>query len=78
MKEGDIVVCIDNRVTGNYSASRFVVGLTINKCYTIVNFNNGYITIIDDFNDNFHFLTENRFITLEEFRDQKLKELGIL
>jgi len=79
MKVGDSILCIDNRVTRNYLKDKemFIVGLTKDKWYTIVNFKDGYTTIKDDFNRNFNCLFWNRFITLEEFRDQKLKEIGI-
>ena len=82
MKVGDSILCIDNRITGIYLKERFIVGLTKDKWYTIVNItkpelnSSSYITIKDDFNNN-QFFSSYRFITLDEFRDRKLRELGI-
>ena len=71
------VVCID--------AYTFT-GLTYGKVYDEVHYlpysvagvNNSerFITIIDNNNDERIYLRES-FITLEEFREKKLKELGI-
>lgn len=62
------VVCID--------AYTFT-GLTYGKVYdSFFNYNERFITIIDNNNDERSYLRSS-FITLEEFREKKLKELGL-
>lgn len=62
------VVCID--------AYTFT-GLTYGKVYyATFNYNERFITIIDNNNIKKSYL-KGSFITLEEFRDKKLKELGL-
>jgi hypothetical protein len=65
------VVCID--------AYTFT-GLTYGKVYDEVKLDDsyplGFITIIDNNNDERSYLRSS-FITLEEFREKKLKEIGL-
>jgi hypothetical protein len=78
MKQGDIIVCIDN--TGWESE------LTYGRQYKVVMYNcakrSRYssklssVTILDDLGKVFRY-NDERFITLSKFRSSKLNELGI-
>lgn len=72
MKRGDVIVCIDTRVEDEI----YLKGLTKYKSYTVLGATVLNITIIDDYNDIRNFRPD-RFIDIAEFRDQKLKELGV-
>lgn len=69
MYVGDNVVCI-NSIDGY---------LTLNRIYTILNVENGYdgsiaFRIKDDNNDK-HLYFPNRFVSLREYRKQKLNKI---
>jgi hypothetical protein len=50
--------------------------LTYGKIYDMIDLTGDFITVIND--DGFEWkLNKNRFIALDDFRDIKLKELGI-
>ena len=68
MKRGDVIFCIDEI---------YVKVLTKYKSYTVLGATELNIVIIDDYDDIRHFRPD-RFIYIAEFRDQKLKELGIV
>jgi len=50
--------------------------LTISKSYEVINKMENSYTILDD-NDSFCIVSAKDFWTLEEWRDIKLKELGL-
>ena len=76
MKEGDnIVFCIDSSDHSKKQKLTYGKGYTIER-YGCDSIGNLYISIINDSGiiGNYNF---NRFVTLRECRDKKLKELGI-
>jgi hypothetical protein len=70
MKEGDIVFCIDSSDHGKKQK------LTYGKGYEIVTKGNLHIAIKND-SGVIGVYNLNRFITLKEWRDKKLKEIGL-
>lgn len=62
------VICIDNK-------NRYKPYLTIGKEYDCVKHtNDGYVILCNDFN---YWFPKKLFITLEEQRDKRLKDIGI-
>lgn len=77
IKKGDIVVCTDNKTYESY--------LTLNKLYEVTQFSrlqsgfetyDDYITIIDDKGNRYSYIN-NRFLLINEWREKRLKEIGI-
>ena len=77
IKKGDIVVCINNTTYESY--------LTLNKLYEVTQFSrlqsgfetyDDYITIIDDKGNRYSYIN-NRFLLIKEWREKRLKEIGI-
>ena len=77
MKVGDIVVCIDTILENSFWIEH-LNNLTKNKRYKIIAIHSdfSFIVVMTDFGEKRSFASF-RFITLDEFRDKKLKELGI-
>jgi hypothetical protein len=74
MKEGDIVFCIDSSDHGKKQKLTYGKGYTIKR---IDNYKlNSSISIKND-SGVIGIYNFNRFITLKEWRDKKLKELGL-
>lgn len=77
MKPGDKIVCIKtNAVIVN---SKTPVSLTLNKVYTIVESPlpiHDTVFLINDDNEEGEYWKE-RFITLQQWREQQLNEIGI-
>ena len=68
-----IVVCTDISPRGSIKGHQ---GLTLDKKYEVVSEDALYFEIIND--DGFKCSYRKiRFVSLDEFREQKLKELGI-
>ncbi len=74
MKEGDIVFCIDSSDHGKKQKLTYGKGYTIKR---IDNYKlNSSISITND-SGVIGIYNFNRFITLKEWRDKKLKEIGL-
>jgi len=71
------MICINNKVSPDYNASEYFF-ITIGKEYYCVyeSDKHPYVEIINDIGTHDLYLKEN-FITMEEYRNQKLRELGI-
>ncbi len=77
IKKGDIVVCTDNKTYESY--------LTLNKLYVVTKFArlqsgfetyDDYVTIINDDGKEYSYIN-NRFLLINEWREKRLKEIGI-
>ena len=68
-----IVVCTDISPRGSINVYK---GLTLDKKYEVVSENVFSFEIINDDGIKW-FYRKIRFVSLDEFRDKKLKELGI-
>ena len=74
MKEGDIVFCIDSSDHGKKQKLTYGKGYTIKR---IDNYKlNSSISITND-SGVIGIYNLNRFVTLKEWRDKKLKEIGL-
>ena len=69
-KIGDRVVCINSSLTGGWAFS----GLTTDKEYLVVDFNESYIMICDDYGDYSSYLKE-LFENIVVFRNRSINEI---
>lgn len=74
------MICINNIETDfkNKSIPNHYYNLTINKSYDIINFGIGIVEIVDD-KGNYSYFPSHLFrdLTIEDYREIKLKEIGI-
>lgn len=76
MKPGDKIVCIDIK---SAIKTKTPISLTLNKVYTVVESKDpihNAISLINDDNEKGEYWKE-RFITLQQWREQQLNEIGI-
>ena len=75
MKPGDKIVCIDVKGVGKSTP----IALTLHNIYTIAEHGDpihNSFNILNDDNEIVQYWSK-RFITLEQWREQQLKQLGI-
>ena len=70
------VICIDNVNKQKKISSSEHFSLTIGKWYECINITNHYYMIINDLGFE-NTISKNYFLTKEEYRNQKLEEIGI-
>ena len=75
---GDIIVCINNKIDYSRNDGRVLGCLTIGKKYNIISTRHdgqdAYYEILNDSN-YFELYYEYRFVSLLEYRNQKLKKI---
>jgi hypothetical protein len=69
------VICIDNKIIG-YDYKKIFLPLTVGKAYEYA-YEYDYSYIIKDDNGYINSFQKWFFMTLDEYRNQKLKEIGI-
>ena len=72
MKEGDIIICDNKSVNGNYTTDGLTIGKKY-KIYTIITFSNSII-IFNDFGNRYHY-SKNNFITLDKDRKEQIDKI---
>jgi hypothetical protein len=75
MKVGDIVICINDRNSIGLKSSSYTKG----KCYEVLltGFDSSHQFYIKSDNGTHPAVERKNFMTLKEYRNSKLKEIGI-
>lgn len=71
------IICIKNNTEGGFVCHHLTIGKEYECFDTYFNNDVFYFCAVRDDNNESMLFPKNYFLTLEEYRDKKLKELGI-
>jgi len=80
MNRGDKIVCIDSSNIGSSFSDENITwlgttsGLTLNKFYEVLYYDDLHINVINDFGEKYTYL-KGRFKLLAEFRNNRINEI---